>query len=167
MTNQTIEIRPITMEDYHTVLKWSKDQEFCLANGWDLGRSAEEMYRWWQHCVHNNKSDFIRMGIEQDGQLIGYLDLACIQNNSAELGIAIGNSAQWGKGIGTIAVKSMIEYASRKWEVIVFTAETHEANIRAQKMLNKIGFQEISREGTELYLGEVNQLIQYRLVFET
>lgn len=151
------------MEDYQTVLLWSKDQEFCLANGWDLNRSAEEIYSWWQRCVHNDTQDFIRRGIEQEGQLLGYSDLACIHNNSAELGIAIGNSAEWGKGIGTVAAKCMMEYALQKLEINVLTAETHESNIRAQKMLDKLGFKEVSREGTELYLGEVTQLIQYRL----
>lgn len=47
------------MEDYQTVLLWSKDQEFCLANGWDLNRSAEEIYSWWKKCVHNDTPDFI------------------------------------------------------------------------------------------------------------
>ena len=59
MINLTIKIRPLKMEDYQTVLLWSKDQTFCLANDRDLNRSAEEMYSWWKKCVHNDTPDFI------------------------------------------------------------------------------------------------------------
>jgi [ribosomal protein S5]-alanine N-acetyltransferase len=40
------------------------------------------------------------MGIDLEERLVGYADLACIKDNTAELGIAIGESTLWGKGIG-------------------------------------------------------------------
>lgn len=51
------------------------------------------------NCINNAAEDFIRMGIEFNEKLIGYADLACIKDNSAELGIAI-ESTLWGKGLG-------------------------------------------------------------------
>ncbi|GAF13039.1 hypothetical protein JCM19046_87 [Bacillus sp. JCM 19046] len=45
--------------------------------------------------------------------------------------------------------------------ITVFDAETHEANIRSRKMLEKIGFKERSRHGSEAYLGVISTLIQY------
>ena len=68
----------------------------------------------------------------------------------------------WGKGIGPNSILCMMDYAFRKLGITVFNAETHEANIRSRKMLQKIGFIEISRIGIEEYLGTQNQLIQYR-----
>ena len=68
-----------------------------------------------------------------------------------------------GEGIGTVAAQCMMEYALQKIEINALTAETHESNVRAQKMLHNLGFEEMSREGAELYLGVVTQLIQYRL----
>ncbi|TDM16652.1 hypothetical protein [Macrococcoides canis] len=50
--------------------------------------------------LYNEYDDFIRLGIELDDKLIGYADLAYIKGNSAELGIAIGESKLWGRGIG-------------------------------------------------------------------
>lgn len=41
--------------------------------------------------------------------------------------------------------------------------ETHAANIRSRKMLDEIGFKEVSRKGIERYLGVDSQLIQYRI----
>jgi len=161
---QSIKIRPLSIDDYEIVLNWSKDENFCLANGWEKNRNEEELYQWWVHCVNIVSEDFIRMGVEYKEKLIGYADLVFIKNNTAELGIAIGESKLWGKGIGFNSTYCMIEYASKKLGITVFTAETHETNIRSKKMLEKIGFKEIGRDGTEEYLGVESQLIQYKLI---
>ena len=160
---KSIAIRPLSIDDYEIVLKWSKDDLFCSANGWEKNRDEVELYRWWSHCVNNNADDFIRMGIEYDGKLIGYADLANIEGDTAEIGIAIGESSLWGKGIGYHSTLSLMKYASTKLGITVFTAETHETNIRARKMLENLGFVEMSRIGSEEYLGEESQLIQYKL----
>lgn len=158
-----IKLRPIAINDYERVLKWSKDDSFCLANGWEINRNPEELYRWWLLCVNNVSNDFIRMGIEYDGNLVGYADLANIKDYMAELGIAIGNSELWGKGIGYNSSKSMMEFAADQLGITIFKAETNEANLRSRKMLEKIGFKEISRVGSEEYLGMIGLLIQYRI----
>ncbi|GIO28254.1 GNAT family N-acetyltransferase [Ornithinibacillus bavariensis] len=158
-----IKIRPIKLEDYSSVLAWSKDEAFCLANDWDLNREPDEVYNWWQQCVHHKKDDFIRMGIELDQRLVGYADLACIVGDTAELGIAIGESSLWGKGIGFIASKKMMDYANKKLGIHVFHAETHETNHRSRRMLEKLGFKEINRNGSEWFKGIEARLIQYEL----
>jgi [ribosomal protein S5]-alanine N-acetyltransferase len=158
-----IKIRPFMLEDNKIVLYWSKDDDFCAANGWEKNRSDEELSRWLFNCVNNKKEDFIRMGIEVNDKLIGYADLAFIKDNTAEVGIAIGESKLWGKGIGYKSLVCMMDYASKKLGITVFNAETHETNFRSRKMLKKIGFKEISKIGCEDYLGVETQLIQYRL----
>jgi [ribosomal protein S5]-alanine N-acetyltransferase len=160
---QNIIIRPITIDDFKYVLKWSKDDIFCSANDWEIIREEQELYKWWQYCVSNVSADFIRLGIELENKLIGYADLACIRDHTAELGIAIGESTLWGKGIGLNASIYMMDYASKQLGIRVFNAETHETNIRSRKMLERIGFKEVSRSGSEQYLGKESQLIQYRL----
>lgn len=158
-----LQIRPLNMDDFHYVVKWSKDDAFCSANDWAKNRDEEELYKWWQYCVNNLPTDFIRLGIDLDNQFIGYADLACIKRNAAELGIAIGESSLWGKGIGCNASTLMMEYALAHYGITVFDAETHETNHRARKMLKRIGFNEVSRIGSEEYLGAETGLIQYRL----
>jgi len=159
--SQYIEIRPLTIDDFETVLRWSKDDLFCSANGWETNRKPEELFSWWSNCVNNVAEDFIRMGITFCGKIIGYADLACIKDNAAELGIAIGESKLWGQGIGINSAICMMVYASKEYGITNFYAETHEANVRSRKMLEKIGFKEISRIGSEEYLGMISQLIQF------
>ncbi|UUI03836.1 GNAT family N-acetyltransferase [Oceanobacillus jeddahense] len=143
--DNTILLRPLTMKDFQTVLKWGKDESFCTANGWELNRSEKKLYSWWNRCVFNEQPNFIRLGIEFQHTLIGYADLADIHPHTAELGIAIGESNLWGKGIGRIAAQKMITYGMEHLDIHQFHAETHVTNYRAQKMLKKIGFQEESR----------------------
>lgn len=158
----SVKIRPLSIDNYKIVLNWSKDDIFCAANCWEKNRSEEELYRWWIFCINNDSEDFIRMGIEMEEKLVGYADLACIKGNTAELGIAIVERTLWGKGIGAHSLLCMMDYANEELGITVFHAETHEENMRSRKMLEKIGFLEISRIGSEGYLGRENQLIQYR-----
>lgn len=159
---QSIKIRPLKIDDFVYVLQWSKDATFCSANDWEKNRDEQDLYTWWIHCVNRVSEDFVRLGIELENRLIGYADLACIKGNTAELGIAIGESGFWGKGIGYNASKCMMDYAAKYLGITVFNAETHEINIRSRKMLERIGFKEVSRIGSEDYLGTESQLIQYR-----
>ncbi len=150
------------MEDFPVMVKWSKDNAFCLANGWETGRSKDELFSWWHNCVHNHSRDFLRLGIQYKSRLIGYVDLAHIDANSAELGIAIGESKVWGHGVGTEALKQLMIHATAKFGIQLFDAETHEANTRSRNMLEKLGFTEFSRIGSNKYMGKESQLIQYR-----
>ncbi|WP_078393861.1 GNAT family N-acetyltransferase [Shouchella patagoniensis] len=154
-------LRPLLLEDYPVVLKWSKDELFCRANGWELGRDADEVYRWWDLCVHLQSSTIYRKGIELDGKLIGYVDLANSYKGVGELGIAIGETDLWGKGIGQRAARMMIDYMAMGFGITTFKAETNEANERSRRMLERIGFKESSRNGMEEYCGKSGILIQY------
>jgi len=164
MQNPNIRISPLKMDDFHFVLNWSKDEVFCEANGWEPNRDEEELYKWWERCVNLTSDDFIRIGIEMNGCLIGYVDLACIQNKSAEIGIAIGERSLWGNGIGFHSTKLLLNYANEHLGISIFNAETHETNFRSIRMLEKLGFTEISREGSDYYLGEDVGLIQFQLL---
>ncbi|WP_274308470.1 GNAT family N-acetyltransferase [Solibacillus daqui] len=162
---QLVKLRSISLDDYTVVLTWSKDHIFCLANGWEINRQEKELRQWWKHCVMNKAKDFLRLGIETSDRLIGYVDLACIEGNTTEFGIAIGDRNAWGKGFGSQAALSLFEFASIELGITRFTAETHEANIRSRRMLQKLGFQEVSRIGTERYLEMDSALIQYEMIF--
>lgn len=161
--SNNMKLRAILLNDFKTILKWSQNDIFCRANGWELNGDKEEFYIWWESLVNCPPEGFFRLGIERNGQLIGYTDLASIKEDAAELGIAIGNPRFWGKGLGSQAAELMIEYGRKELGVKIFLAETHETNTRSRKMLERIGFKEVSKEGAEIYLGEDTKLVQYAL----
>ena len=144
-------------------MDWSRDEHFCEANGWQKNRDHMELFKWWERCVANQQKEMIRLGIEYKNRLIGYADLSEIKNNSAEIGIAIGNSTLWNVGIGTQMIKKLMNYANEQFGITTFYGETHETNHRSRKMLKKVGFTEESRIGTELYIGKEVKLVQYKL----
>lgn len=167
VVGQLIQLRTINIDDYIDFFKWSKDEMFCLANGWDTNRSKEEIYDWLLRVVTNKAEDFVRLGIEYDGRLIGYGDLACIKANIAEIGIAIGERFLWGKGIGSCAVTLVMQYGSKMFDVNRYTAETHETNIRSRRMLRNVGFTQKSTIGREWYQGKETKLIQYEIAMKS
>lgn len=157
-----LKLRALQQADFPNVVEWSKDAEFCAASGWEIEREEEELAAWWEHCIHINNATFIRVGIEYQNKLIGYTDLAEIHNGQAEIGIAIGDRSLWGRGLGAAVVQQLIQYGVEQLNITTFLGETHATNRRAQKMLEKLGFKEISRIGSELYCGEETALIQYQ-----
>lgn len=160
----SIQIRSITLEDFSTVLRWSRDEKFCLANGWKTNQDPVELYRWWKNCVNNKDDDFLRLGIEFNHRLVGYADLIYIKEQSAELGIAIGERTLWGKGIGFHSCIHMMDYALKNLKITTFYAETHEANIRARKLLDRLGFVKTSMHGSGIFEGKESSLIQYKKI---
>ncbi len=104
---------------------------------------------------------FVRKGIEYKDELIGYTDLAYIKDQTAELGIAIGASHYWGKGIGFEASRRMMEYGLKEFGINLYFAETNEYNVASRRMLEKLGYKEIGIEGKEEYRGREGQLVQY------
>ncbi|MER2030716.1 MAG: GNAT family protein [Solibacillus sp.] len=155
--------RKLELEDFNAVVGWSRDDHFCEAKGWQKNRDHMELFKWWERCVTNQQKEMIRLGIEYKNKLIGYADLAEIKNNSAEIGIAIGDSTLWNVGIGTQMIERLMGYANEQFGITTFYGETHETNHSSRKMLKKVGFSEESCEGTELYIGKEVKLVQYKL----
>ncbi|WP_404409666.1 GNAT family N-acetyltransferase [Jeotgalibacillus malaysiensis] len=161
-----MKLRVIYESDIRAVMEWSRDKTFCQANSWSIDRDPEELQRWWMKYVKCPPENLIRMGIVLDEELIGYTDLVLINEHAAEIGIAIGKSELWGKGIGAQAVDLVMAHGTEAYNLTTFFAETHEANIRSGKMLAKLGFQEVSRVGYEDYEGKNSRLVQYELLKE-
>ncbi|MDE1548508.1 GNAT family N-acetyltransferase [Jeotgalibaca caeni] len=161
MTVYDFQIRPIRENDFPYVLAWSQDEAFCLANGWEVNRNEQELYNWWLHCVNHQSEKLLREGVEFEGRLIGYVDVADC-TDMAEVGIAIGDRTLWGQGMGTHILQRQMNHTAKVFGITVFYAETHETNIRSRRMLEKVGFEEVSRVGMEAYLGTEVPLIQYR-----
>ena len=86
---EQIQLRALRLNDFGRVVQWSRDVEFCLANGWQPSIEEEELYQWWANCVNGKTENFLRVGIEQEGLLIGYVDLADIRYGTAS------NSMAW------------------------------------------------------------------------
>lgn len=144
VTESDVRLRPLSMNDFPELRKWSQDHLFCQANEWPTNRDANELGAWWKRCVENDSPTFLRLGIEYSGRLIGYVDFAEQTDTSTEFGIAIGDSSLWQQGLGAEAARLAMTYASKQLGIHRVTAETSLENLRAQKMLEKLGFEKTS-----------------------
>ncbi len=103
----------------------------------------------------------VRKGIEYQGKIVGYADLADIRDRTAELGIAIGASEYWGRGIGSEASRKMMNYGITEFDIRLYRAEANEHNWVSRKMLEKLGYRETGKAGQEEYRGQTGRLIRY------
>jgi [ribosomal protein S5]-alanine N-acetyltransferase len=123
-------------------MSWAKDREFCLANDWSLEIPEERLISHWTGIITESSDNLIRKGITFENQLIGYADLADINQFEARasLGYAIGDSSLWGQGLGFLGAKLMLELAFESLKLERVTAEVNAANTRSLRVLEKLVF---------------------------
>ncbi len=136
-----VQLRNLQLEDLPTVLAWSKDIEFCLANEWSLELTEERVISHWTSLITESSNELIRKGITFEGQLVGYTDLADInlKEARASLGYAIGNSSLWGHGLAFEGAKLMLEFAFMQLKLERVMIEVNAANTRSLRVVEKLG----------------------------
>ena len=158
-----LKLRPLRPGDEESAVRWGADEEFCLAIDWEPGLPPEQIRRHWQGIITASEPDFLRLGIEQGGLLVGYTDLAGFADHSAEFGIAIGERALWGQGLGLQAGRLTLEHAFTELGLQTVTAEAHAPNARSRALMGRLGFTENGQGGPEKYRGELAQVIRFVL----
>lgn len=144
-------------------MRWGADDEFCLALDWDVGLPPQRVRQHWHGIITASEPDFLRLGIELAGALVGFTDLAQITPDSAEFGIAIGERALWGQGLGLRAGRLTLAHAFAELDLQTVTAEVHAPNARSRALMLRLGFVETGQGKPEQYRGEVVPVIQFVL----
>lgn len=141
-------LRALVMSDLARVLEWSRDEAFCLANGWPVGLPAEQLQDWFVRLLNNPPVDLIRRGIvvkamqyPQD-HLVGFVDLRELNplEKQARLRIAIGDEIHRGQGVGYGAGLQMLEHGFTELGLQRITAEIHSSNTRMRNLVERMGF---------------------------
>jgi RimJ/RimL family protein N-acetyltransferase len=80
--------------------------------------------------------------VEADGEMAGSVGFTMkedVYRKSVEVGYFIGEEF-WGKGIATEAIRQLIEYIQKNFDVVRIYAEVFEYNKASMKVLEKNGF---------------------------
>lgn len=137
-----VRLRAPRPEDAESFYRWFNDPEATVGLGvrYPVTRQAE---RAWITAHAEPLEDRVRFAVEtHEGRLLGTCGLFGIskENRSAELGVALMEKAEWGKGYGTDTVRTLCRYGFaelnlHRIELMVFAF--HE---RAIKTYERVGF---------------------------
>lgn len=159
-----MKLRRLVAEDLGAVVRWSQDEPFCRANGWELDRSEAVVRQHWSRLIEDPPKGLLRLGAAEGEDLVGYADLANVKSRAAELGFAIGGSDRWGQGLGTAVATATIEHAFQDLELNLLRPNVHESNNRSLRIVGRLGFLEVGvLPDHEEYMGERVALIGFEL----
>ena len=96
----------------------------------------------WLALVKKQKEPATTFCVEADGELAGSIGFTLkedVYRKNAEIGYFVGEE-YWGKGIATEAIRQMVDYIQRNFDVIRIYAEVFEYNRASMRVLEKNGF---------------------------
>ena len=95
------------------------------------------------------------------GNLAGYVQATVLQSGIAYVAYEL-NSQHWRQGIGSSAVRVMLEELCTKYGVHAFVAVFKAKNFRSEALLHSLGFSLGSAEQHALYQDEPDELVMVR-----
>lgn len=99
-------------------------------------------YNWYNNYL-DSRSNNIRCSIvNEDDIVVGLISILSIDyiNQTGVLNVMIGDSNNYNKGIGSFAIKKIIEHAFNNLNLRRIELEALESNTRARHVYEKIGF---------------------------
>jgi RimJ/RimL family protein N-acetyltransferase len=143
LRGERVYLRPLEPDDADIVQRWYEDARVQTLMG-DPPISLARRRQRYEKSVADDGPDVLRFVICQldDDRPIGRTDLFDIdrENGSLAFGIAIGEPALWGQGLGTDAVNAITDYAFGQLRMERVWLDTDESNLRAQAAYAKAGF---------------------------
>jgi len=148
-------LRGIKLEDYTDGLfNWANNQEVTHYMVTGLKPSIKENFAKLYSDIINNPTEVVFTIVDKESdKAIGLVGLyrMDLQVRSAEFRIIIGDKKFWGKGIGTLCAKTIVDYAFRNLNLNKVWLGVNEENIGAYKSYLKAGFVEEGKLRQEIY----------------
>lgn len=136
-------LREIERRDIKEINKWHNDKNLSDFLGGGYFFVGEEVDQEWFDRYLKQRSTAVRLAIvDEEDRIVGCVYLLDINriNQCAELHIVIGNERNRGKGIGSYAVKSLVEYAFYNLNLHRVQLEVLTYNKAAIALYKKCGF---------------------------
>lgn len=146
---QRVRLTALKPEDAAVMARWYEDGEFSRL--WDAmvarPRTEASIRKWFEDTDASKDGYAFGIRLMYSDELIGYLDVdGIVWNHGAGwLAIAIGDSANRGKGYGLEAMNLALKFAFHELNLHRIQLTVFGYNERAIRLYEKIGFQ---REGT-------------------
>ncbi len=144
ITGRRVRLRALERSDLPKICEWLNDEEVMYYWGHPGNtRSLAEVERWHGEQVARGQQDSREYIIETlEGVAIGRIvyEHLSMKDRNAELGIQIGEKDHWGKGYGTDAIMTFLNYLFNELQLHRVWLGTESYNLRAQRCYEKCGF---------------------------
>ena len=150
-----IVLRPLSDEHLPFLYKWNSDKEVLY---WTEGDDVEAYPPEIVHKIYGGKiEECLYFVIEVNGEIIGecwlqkmnlaYIDdMYPVGTDVRRIDMSIGEKQYWGKGIGTLFVGMIADFAFNTENVDVLHCLCEDYNIRSNRVWEKNGFSLIWKE---------------------
>lgn len=142
-TLDAVTIRPLATADLDLWYSWKYNIELAILAGWTPLLSKTAFQQKFEQRIREPNSEITYFALDYDGQFVGFLLLAQIDHveKRAAISIFIGQKDLWGRGIGSTALRLLLDYAFTVQGLERITAEVYDFNTRSQRLMERVGFQ--------------------------
>ena len=144
-------LSPIDVNDAEILTEWLNDMEVLVRiDPYAAVNSLENEKTLLENLSKDHNYSIIDL---ETNEIIGYCVFMDIENinQTAEVGIFIGNKKFWNKGYGTEALSLLIDYGFRALNLHNIMLKVFEFNKAAIKSYEKIGFKRIGKRREALH----------------
>ncbi|GHO79139.1 acetyltransferase [Ktedonobacter sp. SOSP1-85] len=142
-TLNSVTLRPLETTDLDTWYTWEYNMELAMLAGWIplLARTAFKQK--FEQRINEPKGEMKYFAIDYESQFVGVLQLAEIDHyeKRAAISIIIGPKELWGRGIGSTALRLLLDYAFTVQGLERVYSEVYGFNTRSQRLMERTGFQ--------------------------
>ncbi len=151
LTGKKVILRPIELRDARRFVDWMNDPEITrLARG-NANKLTLAGEKEWIRSIPKLRGQKHFSIDTHDGVHIGGIGFKTINklSSNGEIGITIGDKRYWGKGYGTDAMRSLIDYGFKKLGLHRIYVYVFAYNKRSIAMNKKLGFRKegVLRDG--------------------
>ncbi|MCK4257780.1 MAG: GNAT family N-acetyltransferase [Halanaerobiales bacterium] len=141
LKGENIFLRLLEREDLPYRVEWMNDDEISSGITIDGPVSLAKTQAWFQRVVTDDMKRHFVIVDNKTKEPIGMLGIVGIdfRNLKAELYIAIGNKAYWGRNLGSEALQLSLEYSFGELNLNRIYLYTDIGNVRAQHLYEKNG----------------------------
>lgn len=162
-------LRELERKDLGVINKWRNKPELIALLGAPFRYINKMVDEKWFEGYMGNRGNTVRCAIVEDDvdEILGLVSLTDINyiNQSAVFHIMIGDEEKQGKGIGSFAIKAMLEHAFLNMNLQRIELSVLESNIRAKLFYEKVGFVQEGRKRLAVFKkGEFKDMLMYSIL---
>lgn len=140
-----VKLRKLNISDAEFIVKWAKNKDITkytsvIAPPCEL-KEAKNFIKKANLDIKNRSAYEFGIELKENKDLIGTINLSNInkKNKNAEVGIWLAKE-YWDKGLSTEALNLILQFGFEKLRLEKIQARVLHKNVRAQKLLKRIGF---------------------------